>query len=60
MKLQEAITKLRKFGANIEPLELDYFWVEDNGIWGLLEHEEKGMYLDKEELIELAEQYCGE
>ena len=58
MNLQEALKKLKKHGANIEQLELNHFWVEDNGIWGLLKHEPKGFYLDEDELIELAEQYC--
>lgn len=58
-KLTNAIKSLTKFGAIIESLPNGTYWVEDNGIWGLLEHQPKGMIFDSDELIELCEQYCG-
>ena len=35
------------------------WWVEDNGIWGLAEKVPMGIYLDDEEMIELAQQYTN-
>lgn len=35
------------------------WWVEDNGIWGLAERVPMGIYLDDEEIIELAEEYTN-
>lgn len=64
--VKEAITALKEFGANIMPMkgygegiETKNWWVEDNGIWGLAERVPMGMYLDDEEIIELAEQYTS-
>lgn len=58
--IQEAVKALREFGANVmrsAGYKDKTWWVEDNGIWGLGERVPMGIYLDDEEIVELAEQY---
>jgi len=60
--LQEAIKSLRAYGANImrsAGYKDKTWWVEDNGIWGMAERVPMGIYLDDEEIIELAEEYTN-
>lgn len=60
-QVERAKEALESFGANIEENAKSgqrKWWVEDNGIWGLAEHEPKGMYMSDDGLIELAEQYA--
>lgn len=58
--LESAKQALKKYGANIMPT-VGYkdktWWVEDNGIWGLMQHVPQGLYFTDDELIELAEEY---
>jgi len=54
-QLENALEALREYGAAITSFD-DKWIVEDNHIWGLLEHE-KPMVMDEDEIIELAKQY---
>lgn len=57
-----AVKALREYGANVmhsSGFKDKTWWIEDNGIWGLLKNHPQGFYLDDNEVIELAEQYTN-
>lgn len=52
-----AVEALTENGANIKKLNTNTWWVEDNGMWGLLEYQPEGIIMLDDDIIELAEQY---
>ena len=52
-----AVEALIENGANIKKLNTNTWWVEDNGMWGLLEYQPEGIIMLDDDIVELAEQY---
>lgn len=56
-ELQNALRRLKEYGAEIENFKGGLYKVENNGIWGLY-NAGGTMLLDEDEIIELADEYC--
>ena len=55
--INEALKALENYGAEIRKYK-DFYIVENNGIWGLID-DSGAMILEEDEVIELAEQYTN-